>query len=50
MAAGHYTSPSAEGEVGEQGEPGGGAVGHCSTTPSSTSLREATSPSEEGEG
>ena len=26
-----YTSPSAEGEVGEQGEPGGGAVRHRDT-------------------
>ena len=49
MAAGHYTSPSSEGEVGEQGEPGGGAVGQRTDTPPSTSLREATSRSEEGE-
>ncbi len=27
MAAGHYTSPSSEGEVGKRSAPGGSAVG-----------------------
>ena len=49
MAAGHYTSPSSEGEVGKRSAPGGGAVGQRTDTPPSTSLRSATSPSEEGE-
>ena len=49
MAIDPYTSPSSEGEVGKRSEPGGGAVGHRSKTPPSTSLRSATSPSEEGE-
>ena len=49
MAADYYTSPSSEGEVGEQGEPGGGAVEEGAGTPPSTSLREATSPAEAGE-
>ncbi|MCY4394493.1 MAG: endonuclease domain-containing protein [Rhodospirillaceae bacterium] len=49
MALDPYTSPSAEGEVGERSEPGGGAVYRGAKAPPSTSLREATSPSEEGE-
>ena len=49
MAAGHYTSPSSEGDVGKRSAPGGGAVGQRTDTPPSTSLRSATSPSEEGE-
>ncbi len=49
MAADYYTSPSSEGEVGKRSAPGGGAVEGGAGTPPSTSLREATSPSEEGE-
>ncbi len=45
-----YTSSSSEGEVGERSEPGGGAVRQRTNTPPSTSLREATSPAEAGEG
>ena len=61
-AAPLYTSPSSEGEVGERSEPGGGGASKARAArqggntaerpaaPPSTSLREATSPSEEGEG
>ena len=61
-AAPLYTSPSAEGEVGALSAPGGGGasqtraarnggnIAECPAAPPSTSLREATSPSEEGEG
>ncbi len=44
-----HTSPSEEGEVGEQSEPGGGEVRRGVKTHPSTSLREATFPAEEGE-
>ena len=62
QAAPLYTSSSSEGEVGERSEPGGGGAsktraarqgGNAAERPAappSTSLRSATSPSEEGEG